>query len=861
MTAHLYLIDGYGFVFRAYHSLPPLTNPEGTPVGAVYGFTNMLLRLRQKIEAEIKTKGEAAGPQYLAVVFDSGRKSFRNDLYEQYKANRPPPPDDLVPQFALVREAAEALHLPVLELINYEADDLIATYTKLACEQGAKVTIVSSDKDLMQLVSTHVDMFDAMKNRTIGIPEVKEKFGVPPASVLDVLALMGDSSDNIPGVPSIGPKTASELINQFHSLEGVLSNLSQIKQEKRRQVLSDNAEAARLSYKLASLDYNTPLPLPLEALAVREMETETLARFVTRHGFKSLSARMHIPAPVQQETPVAKELVMLPQITISDMPALQKLELSNEPRLGLLLENESIQLFTERTEYKIAFGIGAVQGDLLGGTSQGLTLPQTLGQLKPYLESAAILKVCHDAKKLMRICLKLGISVKAVDDIMLLSYVLDGSSVEHSLAALGHLMAAHTRLKQRLFTEKMVSVYETLERPLMAVLAEMEEAGIKLDEIALRSLSQDFTRRLNELEREIHTLSGAEFNVGSPKQLGEILFEKMGIPGGKKLKKSGTYATDVSVLEELSAQGHVIAEKILEWRMIAKLKNTYTEALSNLLDANARVHTTYAMTVANTGRLSSQNPNLQNIPIRSEEGRKIRHTFVAPEGFQLISADYSQIELRLLAAMAEIEPLKAAFAKDLDIHTQTASQVFGVPLDQVTASMRRSAKTINFGIIYGQSAFGLAQQLKIPRSEAGKYIDAYFQQYPGIKDYMERTKNEARQQGYVKTLWGRKCYIPGIADRNPARRQMADRAAINAPLQGTAADIIKKAMITLDLSIKAIPSLRMLLQIHDELVFEVKTEEADKACALIQRTMQQAALLSVPLKVDVSAGQNWGEIH
>ncbi len=952
---HLYIVDGYGFVFRAYHVMPPLTNPEGTPVGAVYGFTNMILKLRRQIRGN--------GASALMIVLDSGEKTFRNEMYEEYKANRPPPPEDLVPQFPLIREAAEALSIPTVEIPGYEADDIIATYVRQAKEQGIRVTIVSSDKDLMQLVDDTVHMLDAMKNKEIGIKEVEEKFGVPPEKVLDMLALMGDSVDNIPGVPGIGPKTAATLLQEYGDLETLLARAGEIKQNKRREALIEHSEQAKISKELATLHYDAPVDHELSHFTLRPDDPDMLVPFLQAHGFKSLAAKieglskddleMLNREPANESRPVSapsagalrvstlRELSSLPawvnRALENGYAALQPLHTKKGVLTGLALA--TLNKNTRDVEaIWVPLTAGDGQDDLFGSdtedATEGFTLKQLRDGLEDFLKHPSILKISADVKALISLLAPLptsprkqgeelsgtprkqgeelkntsppftgispasppftggiegGQTLTPYDDLTVMAYCLDGTKHArdlHSLlkehcgnsydletlaespdektlgALMQDILILQEQLWQRLFDEKMMTLYETIERPLSRVLSDMEQRGIRLDPAVLRQLSEQFGSEMEQLDQEACELAGREFNLGSPKQLGEILFEEMGIEGGKKTGKSGQYKTGSDVLEKLAAEGHTIAEKILGWRMLSKLKSTYTDALAKLMDATThRVHTTFNMTATTTGRLSSTEPNLQNIPIRTEAGRKIRTAFIAAEGKKLIGADYSQIELRLLAHIADIGTLKAAFREGQDIHALTASQVFGIPLEEMDATNRRAAKAINFGIIYGQSAFGLAASLGISRKQAADYIDAYFEQYPGIRKYMEATKALAHEQGYVSTLFGRKCFTPGITTKGP-QRAFAERAAINAPLQGSAADIIKKAMIDIDRALKAkqLPA-AMLLQVHDELILEVDQDAAEETAKLVKTTMQNAVQLSIPLTADTAIGTHWGEIH
>ena len=922
---HVFLIDGSGFIFRAFHALPPMTRPDGTPVNAVYGFVTMVMKLLEETDAD-----------HIAVIFDSERRTFRNDIYADYKANRPPPPDELIPQFDLVFQATRALNLPCIAQPGFEADDLIATYTRLAREQGADVTIVSSDKDLMQLVGTGVVMLDAMKNRVIGPDQVVERFGVGPDKVVDVQSLAGDSTDNVPGIPGIGVKTAAQLINEFGDLETLLARAAEIKQPKRRQSLLDGADTARLTRQLVLLKNDVPVEHPLDQLVVRDPDAKLLIDFLREQNFKSLLAKVEsrLPAgatdgvhfahgadgePKPAET-AAYELVQ-------DTAALERwvvaareagivavdTETTSLDPMRAVLVGVSLSLVDGKACYiPLAHRPAGGQGtlDLAGPTDNGngeairqIPLHEAVARLKPLLDDPAVLKVGHNIKYDMHILARHGMEVSPVEDSMVLSYVLDGGLHGHGMdeladqllnyktinfaevAGSGKNMVTFDRvpldkaldyaaedaditgrlfrnLRPRLLAERMVTVHETLERPLIAVLERMERHGIKVDAVALKALSDDFNVRMGDLADEIYKLAGHEFNIGSPKQLGEVLFDEMGIGGGKK-GKTGAYATGADVLEDLAAQGHDLPARVLDWRQLSKLKSTYTDTLCEQINPESgRIHTCYAQTVAATGRLSSNDPNLQNIPVRTEEGRKIRRAFIADDGHVLLSADYSQIELRLLAHVAGIDTLKDAFRDGLDIHAMTASQVFGVPIEGMDPMIRRKAKAINFGIIYGISAFGLARQLRIPRGEAARYIDAYFERYPGIKAYMERAVKDAREKGHVTTLFGRRIHARGINDRNPAMRSFAERAAINAPIQGGAADIIKRAMIRVPgaLAAKNLQA-RMLLQVHDELVFEVPEAEVAETEAVVRAVMAGAAHLDVPLVVDTGRGVNWEEAH
>ncbi len=931
---HFVLIDGSGFIFRAFHALPPLNRADGTPVGAVMGFSNML----QKVIDE-------SGADHIAVIFDAARITFRNRLYEAYKAQRPPAPPELVPQFALVREATEAFNIPQVEMEDYEADDLIATYADLATKAGARVTIVSSDKDLMQLVSDRVGMLDPMKNRVIGRAEVEEKFGVGPERVIHVQALCGDSVDNVPGVPGIGIKTAAELINTYGDLETLLARAGEIKQPKRRESLIQFADQARLSEALVTLKRDVPVPVPLEDLHARPADPAKLVKFLREQGFRQLLGRVEARlAGTGQSVPNAT--APNPRAPVVNAPAP-----SIAPDTSIVAQDYELVQTLEALDRWVAAArsvgtvavdtetnsLDAVQAELVGislSTAPGhacyiplnhgnaptgqldfgaaedrpeqIPLDLALARLKPLLEDDSILKVAHNAKYDIQVFASYGIALAPTDCTMLLAYALGagqhgmgmdelaerefghetikykdvaGSGKSHKGFAAVPLDQAlayaaedaditlrlHQRLKPRVCLEHLATLYETIDRPLPTVVAAMERAGIKVDRVELQRLSADFGHRMTQLEQEIHDLAGVAFNVGSPKQLGEILFEKLKLPGGKK-GKTGAYGTDAAILEELATQ-HPLPARLLDWRQLAKLKSTYTDALIDQINPKTgRVHTSFALAATSTGRFSSTDPNLQNIPVRTEEGRKIRRAFVAEPGNLLLSADYSQIELRLAAHVADIDALKKAFRDGLDIHAMTASEVFGVPIEGMDPMIRRSAKAINFGIIYGISAFGLAAQLSIPQGEAAAYIKAYFARFPEIRDYMERTKAFCRDHGYVETLFGRRCHMPGIKDSNPARRAFSERAAINAPLQGTAADIIRRAMSRLparlaEEGLKAV----MLLQVHDELVFEVPEAEASRAAAIIKSVMENACApaitLSVPLVVETGSATNWGAAH
>ena len=891
-----------------------MTRPDGTPVNAVYGFTTMLIKLLKETDAD-----------HIAVIFDAARHTFRDALYPAYKLNRAEPPAALVPQFPLIRDAVRAFNVACVESEGFEADDLIATYARLAREAGAEVTIVSSDKDLMQLIRDGVAMWDPVNNKAIGAAEVEEKFGIEPGRVIDVQALAGDPTDNVPGVPGIGVKTAAQLIRQFGDLETLLARAGEIGQPKRREALIAHADNARLSKQLVTLADDVTVPEPLPALAKREPDPTALKAFLQAQAFRSLIARLDLgdPGPA---TPAAAAQAQFAFETAAPAPAaagaysliteeaeLARLIARAHAEGRIAIDTATISLGA-RAAKLVGVSLAIVPGEAyyipLGHTdADGTRLPSqiepdlALRRLKPLLEDASVLKIGHDVKDDAHVFAGHGIALQPFDDTMLLSYVLEGGLHGHGMHELApqHLgrttttsaevagtgkmrrrfdqvapdralvyaaetadvaLGLHAVLRPRLLAERLVTVYETLERPLLPVLAAMERAGILVDRAALHRLSEDFGARLGDLERDIYDLAGRPFNIGSPKQLGDVLFDEMGLGVGRK-GKTGAYATGADILELLAVEGHALPAKVLDWRQLAKLKTTYADALIGQIDPESgRVHTSYQQAVASTGRLSSSDPNLQNIPVRSEEGRKIRSAFVAPPGHVLLSADYSQIELRLVAHVADIGPLKDAFRDGHDIHAMTASQVFGVPVEGMDPLVRRKAKAINFGIIYGISAFGLARQLGIGRGEAGIYIDAYFARYPGIRDYMERTKREARTRGFVTTLFGRRCHTKGIADKNPAARAFAERAAINAPIQGGAADIIKRAMIRLPAALEAAGlGARMLLQVHDELIFEVADAEIEPTREVVVRTMQSVADLSVPLVVDTGTGRDWGSAH
>ena len=943
---HLYLVDGSGYIFRAFHALPPLTRKsDKLPVGAVAGFCNMLVRLMDDMAAE-------ESPTHLAVIFDASGKTFRNDIYPEYKANRDAPPEDLVPQFPLVREAVKAFGIPSVELQGYEADDLIAAYTHAATQNGARVSIVSSDKDLMQLVTDRVNMIDTMKDKKIGPSEVLEKFEVGPERVIDVQSLAGDSVDNVPGVPGIGIKTAALLINEYGDLETLLERAGEIKQNKRRENLIEFADQARISSELVTLRTDTPLPVDLNDMGLTPPEAGMLMGFLKAMEFNTLTQRVGKrydlsaedyeasaelaakTSAVSSSGAIESPAYDLPSV-VTDMPPIDAAAYECVTDIAVLdnwieaaVSSGHVAIDTETD------GLDAVSCRLVGvslatrpghacyiplahGIGEGLALaddvPQQLAEadvlarLKPLLQDASIMKILQNAKFDLQVLTQRKIDVYPVEDTMLMSYALAAGQRGHGMDELSELYLGHKpiSIKELLGTGKsqitfdqvplekatpyaaedaditfrlwqmmrpelvkdgVVSVYQTTEKPLVPVIVDMEKNGISVDRNVLSRLSGEFAQKMAAMEEGIYKLAGETFNIASPKQLGDILFDKMGLPGGKKTK-TGAWGTGADVLEGLAAEGHDLAAQVLEWRGLAKLKSTYTDALPEFINPDTgRIHTSYSLASTTTGRLASSDPNLQNIPIRTEDGRRIRTAFVAEKGNLLVRAEYSQIELRLRAHIADIDSLRQAFADGQDIHAMTASEMFGVPLADMTAETRRRAKAINFGIIYGISAFGLANQLGISRGEASAYIKAYFEKFPGIKDYMEAVKQEAHAQGYVSTLFGRRIYLREIDSKIPARRAFAERAAINAPIQGTAADIIRRAMIAMPTVLKKkSPKSRMLLQVHDELIFEAPESETDKLMQHVREVMQNACAprlsLSVPLVVEAQAAKNWDEAH
>lgn len=889
MTLHL--VDGSGYIFRAYYALPPLTSPNGTPVGAVYGFCNMLHRLIEKVDGN-----------RLLVIFDAGRRTFRQDIYPDYKAHRAPPPDDLIPQFSLIREACEAFGVPSVELPGFEADDLLAAYAKASINCGDKTQIISADKDLMQLLRPGVTMWDPMKNRPIDEQVVFEKFGVTPDKVIDVQALCGDSSDNIPGIPGFGPKTSAELIQTFGSLENLLENISEVKQPRRRDLLTQHAELARISKRLVTLDDNAPLPIEYTEIAPVNTDFERRDLFLKELGFLSLMKRLQLSDANtnsrREEYTCIKDMDMLKQWVD---------QASEAGKIVIDCETTSLNAMQAKL-VGVALGVPVGAGYKAAyipfahqESTQQIPLDVAKILLQQLFSNPAIMKIGHNLKYDLLVLRQHGFEVNTLDDTMLMSYVLHAGEHGHSMDELALKYLNRTTItfadvagkgkaqktfdmieipvatnyaaedaeitgllcnhfKPELSTNQVSSVYELTEKPLIPVIVAMEEAGICVNANWLNHLGQEFSQKMTSLAQEIYALAGHEFNVASPAQLGEILFEKHQMPGAKKTK-TGSYSTDVDVLEKLVAQGFDLPKKVLEWRALAKLNSTYVEGLLKAINpATGRVHTSYSMVGAATGRLSSSDPNLQNIPIKSEDGRKIRQAFIARPGHKLVSLDYSQIELRLLAHFADVPTLQDAFLKGEDIHTRTACDVFGVTSDQVDTALRRRAKTINFGIIYGISAFGLAKQLGVSNQEASQMINAYFERYPGIDAYIRNSQRQAREQGYVLTLMGRKVYTPGILDKNAMLRQFAERQATNAPLQGSNADIIKRAMIKIHTFLKPYQA-KLLLQVHDELVFEIPDSELNEIVPKLKEIMENITQLKVPLVVGVGIGENWDAAH
>ena len=918
-SPHLYLVDGSSYIFRAFHRLPPLTNKHGLNVGAVYGYTTMLWKLADDL-------GKTEGPTHLAVILDASESTFRNAMYDGYKAQRPPAPPELVPQFPLIRDATRAFSIPCIEENGLEADDIIACYSKAALEQGWKVTIVSSDKDLMQLIEPGLDMFDTMNDRRIGRDYVIEKFGVPPEQLGEVLALMGDSVDNIPGVPGVGPKTASLLIQQYGDVENVIAHVDDITKPKLKQNLIEHADAARMSRELVRLVCDAPLPEPLDALAMKGIPEEPLREFLDHHGFRTLlarlSARSQSTSPAPSQTPVQNEVRPEPKIdrslyeTVTDEAALERWLEAIRKRGLVAVDTETngrdcvtakLVGISLATDCNRACYIPLEHGgdDMFAERPDQLPADMVLERLKPLLEDPAILKIGHNLKFDWVVFNRRGITIAPYDDTLVMSFNLDaGGLASHALDDLAKKHLDHEcipykelcgtgqkqitfdkvpvdkateyaaedadvalrlwmRFRTRLPFERVTRVYELVDRPMVAVVGRMERDGVKVDREVLKSLSAEFNVQIAELEEQVCGEAGCKFTIGSPQQLGDILFNKMGLQGGRK-GKSGTWSTDVTELERLAREGVPIARLVLDWRQLTKLKSTYTDALQEQINRDTgRVHTSYSLSGAQTGRLASTDPNLMNIPIRTEIGRRIRDAFIAEPGFVVLSADYSQIELRLAAHICDVPQLRAAFAEGADIHNMTAGELFG----EVNRDTRASAKTINFAILYGISRWGLAGRLGVTADEAQAIIDRYFERFPGIRDYIGETLTKARETEFTTTLFGRKTHFPRIKSKVQHERQGAERAAINAPIQGTSADIIKRAMARIYPALEAegLTRVRMLMQVHDELVFEVPEEEVDAASAVIRRVMAHAAepavTLNVPLGVEIGTGPNWGAAH
>ena len=925
---HLHLIDGSGFIFRAYHALPPLTRKsDGLPVGAVSGFCNMLFKI---IEDQ---KGSNA-PTHLVVVFDAKGKTFRSDIYPEYKMNRPPAPEDLIPQFPLTRDATRAFGLACIEQEGFEADDIMATLAVQAREAGGHVTIVSSDKDLMQLVGNGVEMYDAMKNKRIGPEQVEEKFGVAPNRVIDVQSLAGDSVDNVPGAPGIGVKTAALLINEYGDLDSLLERASEIKQPKRRETLIDNADQIRTSRDLVTLKTDMEMDCDFDDFQVQAPNPEVVLKFLAEMEFRTMSARIANKLGVSAPEISSDRINNEDQITEAEPISIntEKYELIDNVNdlnrwVTKIYQRGYVAVDTETTGLNdmivdlvgiclsVEIGeacyipVGHTNGedDLFGGASLcngQINLDEALEILRPVLQDPSIIKIGQNVKYDTKIFARYDVNLAPVDDTMLLSYAINGGKHNHGMDYLSERYLNHKPIsiktllgsgksaitfdkvsindavnyaaedaditlrlwklfKPMLHESSVTKVYETLERPLIPVLAKMEMNGIKVDRNTLSRMSNNFAQSMSGLEAEIYNLAGQTFNVGSPKQLGEILFDKLELPGGKK-GKTGAYGTGVDVLEDLASEGHELPVKVLDWRQMSKLKSTYTDALQGHINPNTgRVHTSYVISGASTGRLSSTDPNLQNIPIRSEAGRKIREAFIAEEGNVLLSLDYSQIELRILAHIAKIDTLKQAFHEGQDIHALTASQMFNVPLENMDPMVRRQAKAINFGVIYGISGFGLARNLRIPRKEAQSFIDTYFERFPGIRTYMDETVSFAKENGYVETLFGRKIHTSEINAKGP-QAGFAKRAAINAPIQGTAADVIRRAMVQMPNAISHLPA-KMLLQVHDELIFEVSKDALNETTEVVRNIMEKASepvvKLDVPLVVDAGFGNNWADAH
>jgi DNA polymerase-1 len=918
-TDHFYLIDGSGYIFRAYYALPPLSRKsDGMPTGAVSGFCSMLFKLLE----DSRSDDSIHKPTHFAVIFDSAKKNFRNDIYSDYKANRTETPEDLVPQFEYIRKAVKAFNLPSIELINYEADDLIATYAKQIIDAGAKVTVISSDKDLMQLVSEKIRLYDPMKNKVLGEKEVFEKFGVKPNQVIDVQSLAGDSSDNIPGVPGIGVKTAAELINKYKTLDVLLKNIEKIPQTKRRETLMINKDKAILSKQLVTLKKDVPVKDIPQSFIMKSVDKDKLFNFLREMEFNRLlsqvisfygeSQTLSSNQPAQIKKKSDNSVNVKNYDCVLDEKNLDKwIKILNE-KLVIAVDTETSSLNPLETELVgVSFSYERNKACYipLGHKEKSLKKALVLKKIKPLLEDPSIKKVGQNIKFDHIVFKQNGIDVNPIEDTMLISYTLDAGSNRHNMDTLSEIHLGHKtitfkelvgtgksklnfadiditkateyaaedadvtlrlykNLKERLDEEKLNKIYEYFEKPMVKLLAKLESNGIKVDANYLKKLSANFEKKLKKIEKEIFTIAGKEFNIASPKQLGEIIYNELKIAKLKKTKK-GSLATSANVLEDLASTGHKFPNLVLEWRQVSKLKNTYTDALQDHINPKTkRVHTSFLLAATNTGRLASSDPNLQNIPIKSEDGREIRKAFVADKGNLLISADYNQIEMRILADMADVKELKKAFKNNEDIHSLTASQVFNVPVKKVDDNLRRKAKAINFGIIYGITQYGLAKQISVSNQEALEFINAYFKKFPEIKDYMNSTIKSCRIKGYVNNIFGRRIHLRGINDKNFSVRSFQERAAINAPIQGSAADIIRLAMIKLDQLIDTNKKFKtkMLLQIHDELIFECSKNDKDYVQKIIKDTMASVSssdyhMFSIPLNVSINSGLNWGEAH
>jgi len=918
-TDHFYLIDGSGYIFRAYYALPPLTRKsDGLPTGAVNGFCNMLFKLLE----DSKSENNLQKPTHFAVIFDAARKTFRNEIYSDYKANRSDPPEDLAPQFEYIRKSVIAFNLPSVDLINYEADDLIATYTQQILEKDAKVTIVSSDKDLMQLYKKDVRIFDPMKNKFITPEDINNKFGVDPKKVIDVQALAGDSSDNVPGVPGIGVKTAAELINKYGTLEKLLDKANEIKQNKRRETLIENKDKAIISKKLVTLKKDVPIKISLKDFKLQEIDKDKLYKFLREMEFNRLlssvistygepelsNKNIDINSKAKQQT-ISKKNYYL----IKDINEIDKWIEEAEEAGELAIDTETSSLDAHQADLvgiSLSTKIGKACYIPIGHKSKGcLKNEQVIKKLKPLLEDKSVKKIGQNIKFDFIVLYKQGIKMSSMEDTMLMSYVLDAGKNRHNMDTLSEIHLSHKTISfkdlvgtgkkeinfsdveldrameyaaedadityrlykifnKNLKLEKLTNIYEIFEKPLIEILAFMEINGIKIDSKFLKDLSLKFEKKIKNLEKEIFKLSKKEFNIGSPKQLGEIIYNELKIAVLKKTRK-GSFATSASVLEDLAFKGHEFPKLILDWRQVSKLKNTYSDALTEHININTnRVHTSFLLAATTTGRLASSNPNLQNIPIKSEEGKEIRKAFIAEKGFTLISADYNQIEMRILADLADVKELKKAFKNNEDIHSLTASQVFNLDIKKVDQDTRRKAKAINFGIIYGISQYGLAKQIMVSNNEAADFLNSYFLKFPEIKDYMNSTINFCRKSGYVNNIFGRRSHMNGINDKNYNVRNFQERAAINAPIQGSASEIMRLAMIRLAKKFKDLTNIqsKILLQIHDELIFEVPNTELKKISSIIKEEMTSVVnsdlhSFSIPLTVDINSGDNWGILH